>query len=1176
MSEAGGGRVVVPSGRHETGAIFLKDGVTLELAQGCVLVGSTNIDDYVAFNQIAQDAPDFFVEAPGAQARLSNCYAIVGAVRAKSVALVGKGEIDGRGQVALAQGKGNLAPGRWRDVLFYDCHDVTVEDVTLRNPATWTCYFKECVGVTVRRVTVDSHANHNNDGIDIDAKNVLVEDCRIDSTDDGICLKSDNPNFITENVLVRNCRVASNCSFLKLGTAGRGGFRNCRFERCTLVPCRISPIHDWGGLKARDGITERITGLEGISIESVDGGICEHIRFSDIDMTAGGVQTPIFVRLGRRNLHPSGRPGTLKDVVIERVCGKAASRIASSITGVPGLRVKDVVVRDVALSVMSGGTSADAAKPVPEVEKRYPQNMMFEGILPAYGFYVRHADGVLFENVKLELRPGAEARLPIVADDALIQTIERNVSPESFSVNLNLKSNGDKAIRRCEMHDFGGERRPSFCVEIPWTEKGRVDISSAFPDIDMLDGYPTIDYFVEVSSPCKVNGRYLGKVHCEDFMKEVFDFESNGVCRIRREIGHAPRWASWCDVRKIGGMRVSLVADSWTNREEVLKVWVSDVRFSKEDSWKGTERDARYREWLTFADSYAPDYSDSSCFLEPPQEGRLAKPLKLVENHVAKAEIVAPRDFYNSLELAARDLQYWIEKMTGAKLPIVEAPTGAMPIRVFLNDPDAQRRWKDDVAWLKDGKDVDGYFIHTDGNDIYIGCAVPNDANWEKMKDLGLPFDSCPVGVFRGVIALLENNSTILFASKDESLGTIYDETPDFTVVWGEGRSRPATCGRGWLVGNDTSNKSRIPINSLCMWSARTGGNLRMPHRISGHGSRAGEMIEYVPNKEVYQTFDGENRVPLGYYKGQICLGTPGVLDVCISNGIAKVAKSFEEGYPVVSIGFWNEDNWRVCVCPECTKPIAGDDETVLCSSGVTFKDKMASREKVYRSTQYMLFANGLADGIAAQYPGVKTEILAYLFQRPTPKCPISPNVAWTYCPYQCRSNYNVPVFHPFNSNIFANFTSMQAKGGEMHVYDYHAFCAGGVTAMAEAAAADYRWYSDHGIKMTGAEYASVGNPKEPLAMMNGWLFNQVGWDADFRKVEGLRKYYLRRLYREGAPAAEAYFGCARKWTFNRKGPRGLSGSEAKKLFNSYLGKITNPIALEHYKILMKRAVEGK
>ena len=750
-------------------------------------------------------------------------------------------------------------------------------------------------------------------------------------------------------------------------------------------------------------------------------------------------------------------------------------------------------------------------------------------------------------------------------------------APETYALNFPKKGLREACAISYVTNDFGGQLRPAICLEVPWTEKGRIDISPAFNDIDMLDKYPTIDYRISVSQPsAKIEGRYHGNVFVWDSMTERFHFDENGLCRIRREIGHNPNWASWCDVRKVRGMNVSFNTDSWTNKAEKLRICVSDIRFASDDSWKGTERDAAFRAWTAFCDAYEPDLSDSSKFLEPPAEGRLAKPLKLVENHVAKAEIVAPKDYYNSLELAARDLQHWIEKMTGARLPIVEEPTGKMPVRIFLNDPAAQKRWADDVAWLKGGKDCDGWFVHTVGNDIHVGCAVPNDANWERMKDLGLPYDACPVGVFRGVIALLENNSTILFASKDKLLGTVYDETPDFTVTWGEGRSRPATCGRGWLVGNDTSNKNKIPLDSLCMWCARTGGNNRMPHRISGHGNQSGEEIEYVPHTEPYQVFDGEKRIKHGYYSGQICLGAPDVLDLCISNGVEKVRRSREAGYPVVSIGFWNEDNWRVCVCDKCTEPIEGDDGTVLKSCKKTNKDKMAGggAEQVYRSTQYMQFVNRMADGIAAKCPGVKTEILAYLFQRPTPKCAISPNVAWTYCPYHFRWSDTTPVYHPCNHHVYANFTSMLEKGGEMHVYDYHAFSGINRHRSPEAVAEDYRWYAAHGIKNTGAEFAYVDNPRNPVGMMNGWLFNKVGWDADIRKVEELRKYFIRRLYREGAPAAEDYYARLRKLEIRssppgQPRPQATSADEAKEVFGKYLGKITNPIAREHYEILM-------
>lgn len=734
-------------------------------------------------------------------------------------------------------------------------------------------------------------------------------------------------------------------------------------------------------------------------------------------------------------------------------------------------------------------------------------------------------------------------------------------------------------------HDFNGVKRPARAYELKWEKGKRKVVNVLLGGVNMLDDYPTIDFLVDAGQVKGVSGRYFGQVHAGDAMSESLS-STGGVTEIRREIGHNPRWASWMDVRKVDRLQLIFLCDTWDDSNAVQRVWVSDVRLTKDDAWRGTDRDRRYREWLDFCDNYEPDLSDSSKCLEPPEEGRLAKPIKLVDFGRACAEIVAPKDFYNSIELAARDLQYWIRKMSGAELPIVQKPTGKMPVRIFLNDPEAQRRWKEDVEWLKGGKDIDGYFIHTDGNDIHIGCAVPNDANWTNMPSLGLPFDACPVGVFRGAIAFLENNSTILFASKDKDLGTVYDAPEggdelggaDFVVRWGNGRSRPATCGRGWLCGNDMRNICKIPIDGLVMLSARNKGNIRMPHRISGHGNNSGEMIEFVPNTEPYQTFDGEKRLKHGYYTGQICLGAPDVLDVAVSNGVRMVGRCFAEGYPLVSLGFWNEDNHCVCVCPECVKPIVGDDGSVLTSNGKTDRQRMARSEQLYRSTQYMRFANKLADGIAAKCPGVKTEILAYLFQRPTPKCAISPNVAWTYCPYHYRWDYRSPVFHPSNHLVFDNFTTMQLKGGEMHVYDYHAYVGAGNagSTMAEASAADYRWYADHGAKMTGSEFDGVDNPKLPAKMMNGWLFSQVGWDADFRKVEGLRKYYLRRLYREGAPAAEAYFGCARKWSLNRKGPRGLSQDEAKKLFDRYLGKITNPIALEHYKILMKLAVEGK
>ena len=197
-------------------------------------------------------------------------------------------------------------------------------------------------------------------------------------------------------------------------------------------------------------------------------------------------------------------------------------------------------------------------------------------------------------------------------------------APETYALNFPKKGLKEACAISYVTNDFGGQLRPAICLEVPWTEKGRIDISPAFNAIDMLDKYPTIDYRISVSQPsAKIEGRYHGNVFIWDSMTERFRFDENGLCRIRREIGHNPNWASWCDVRKVRGMNVSFNTDSWTNKAEKLRICVSDIRFASDDSWKGTERDAAFRAWTAFCDAYEPDLSDSSKYLEPPAEGRL-------------------------------------------------------------------------------------------------------------------------------------------------------------------------------------------------------------------------------------------------------------------------------------------------------------------------------------------------------------------------------------------------------------------------------------------------------------------------------------------------------------------------------------------------------------------------
>lgn len=392
----GGGILSLPAGNYLTGTLILRKGVTLNLEKDAVISGSTNIADY----------PD-----------KGRRKALIFAERADGIRITGEGEINGNG---AAFNKGNDAPDRPTLVLLLDCNDVKVSGVKLASSGFWTFRFVRCDGVDIRNVHVDGHANWNNDGFDIESRNVTIADCVLDTDDDAICFKSEDPDYVVENVKVNNCQLSSNCNFIKFGTASAGGFRNIQVTHCTTSKCRVSDLRDWPNQVP--GVTNPITGIAGIAMEVVDGGFMEGITVSDIHIQ--DVQTPIFIRLGKRK--ESGH-SYLKDILIENITGESVSLVASSITGVPGLRVQDVVIRNVDLKLKAGGKASDAKATVPEAENKYPENRMFGVMLPAYGFYIRHADNILFDNVKLSFTGGREERPAIFTEDATQVKVQKSV-----------------------------------------------------------------------------------------------------------------------------------------------------------------------------------------------------------------------------------------------------------------------------------------------------------------------------------------------------------------------------------------------------------------------------------------------------------------------------------------------------------------------------------------------------------------------------------------------------------------------------------------------------------------------------------------------------------------------------------------------------------------------------
>ncbi len=376
-SAQGGGRVVVPAGNYYTGVIFMRSNVELHLEQNARLIGSTDYKDY----------PDMEKERKG----LIHCSGV------SNIAITGFGEIYGSGECPTFQvgGQNELRP---HCVIFQNCRKVNIQDVTLRNAGFWTLRIFGSREVFVRGVRIYSHSNFNNDGIDIDGQQIVVSDCLIEATDDGICFKSESPSGEPcQDIAVTNCVVASNCNAIKFGTAAKCGFRNITVSNCVI---KTPAENDLFSYKSHivPGVATPIHNNSGIALEQVDAAVFEKVTISNIVMD--NVLTPIFIRFGARRPR---EPRFFKDVVISNIIANGVSHMSSSITGIPGHRVEGITLSNITINCCGGGLVDAIHKEVPEQIKMYPENKMFGPALPAYGFYLRHVDGIVLENIRIRL-----------------------------------------------------------------------------------------------------------------------------------------------------------------------------------------------------------------------------------------------------------------------------------------------------------------------------------------------------------------------------------------------------------------------------------------------------------------------------------------------------------------------------------------------------------------------------------------------------------------------------------------------------------------------------------------------------------------------------------------------------------------------------------------------------
>lgn len=261
VSASGGGRVTVPKGTYLSGSLQIKSGVELYLAEGAVLLASSDYGDYSSAHSIVAITEGSVDECVLPQ------RAFIAGFKAHHASITGPGTIDGNSDNFIEErgryihtmrgpvgGKSQYLE-RPFTIFIIESDELILKDFTLRDPAFWAIRITGCDHSAIEGIKILTDLMvPNADGIDIDrCSHVLIKDCTLITADDCISLKScagtaqyGDVSYIT----IDNCYMKTTSGAITLGTESVGDIHHVLVENCT-----IEDSHRGFAVRAREGGT---------------------------------------------------------------------------------------------------------------------------------------------------------------------------------------------------------------------------------------------------------------------------------------------------------------------------------------------------------------------------------------------------------------------------------------------------------------------------------------------------------------------------------------------------------------------------------------------------------------------------------------------------------------------------------------------------------------------------------------------------------------------------------------------------------------------------------------------------------------------------------------------------------------------------------------------------------
>lgn len=281
----GRGTVEVPAGRYRVSSLWLKDGVSLHLAEGAVLEAVYDREGR-AYLPDTRRRTDTGAPYPLGTWEGEGCpmfCAVVNAVGVSDACVYGPGAVDGRAtpDTWWHDPKTIRVAARPRLVFLEGCEGVTVAGCTLRNSPSWNVHPVLSRDVRFLCLTLEGPADSpNTDGVNPEScTGVLVLGCEFSVGDDCIAVKSGKLSReralrpACTGVLVRHCSMHDGHGAVVVGSESAGGVSDVLVEDCVFARTdrglRVKTRRGRGRDSLVGGVVFRRIAMEGVGVPFV-------------------------------------------------------------------------------------------------------------------------------------------------------------------------------------------------------------------------------------------------------------------------------------------------------------------------------------------------------------------------------------------------------------------------------------------------------------------------------------------------------------------------------------------------------------------------------------------------------------------------------------------------------------------------------------------------------------------------------------------------------------------------------------------------------------------------------------------------------------------------------------------------------------------------------------------